>query len=77
MPDILIRDVPPETKRRLEERAAQHGHSRNSELLDILEATLAPRQHTWVDILREAAEDSDDAEPDRPAGTTANGVATE
>ena len=77
MGDILIRDVPAETKLRLEELAARHGRSRNAELLAILDTTLAPRQRTWLDILREAAEDSDDAEPDRPAGTTANGVATE
>ena len=66
MADILIRDVPQKTKLLLEERAVQHGRSRNAELLAILETMLAPQQRTWFDILREAADDVDGVELERP-----------
>ena len=66
MADILIRDVPLKTKLLLEERAAQHGRSRNDEILAILETTLAPRQRTWFDMLREVADDTDGAELEMP-----------
>lgn len=36
MPDILIRNVPPETHRALKVRAALYGHSINSYILDLL-----------------------------------------
>lgn len=77
MGDILIRDVPAETKLRLEELAARHGRSRNAELLAILDTTLAPRQRTWLDILREAAEDSDDVELEQPTWAEARDSAIE
>ena len=66
MGDILIRDVPLKTKLLLEERATQHGRSRNSELLAILEETLAPKQRTWLNILRKAAHDAEGAGLETP-----------
>ena len=70
MPDILIRDVPEDTKRRLQERAAANNRSQSAEAVAILEAALeeAPKK-TWFDMLRETVEEVGGVELERPTWT--------
>lgn len=39
---LTVRNLPPEVHRALRVRAAQHGHSMEAEVREILEATVAP-----------------------------------
>ena len=57
MPNILIRDLPEETKQRLAQRAKENGRSQNAEAIAILEEALAPAKKTWFDMLRETVEE--------------------
>lgn len=57
MPNILIRDLSEETKRRLEKRARENGRSQNAEVLAILDEALEPETKTWFDMLRETVEE--------------------
>lgn len=57
MANMLIRDIPEETKQRLAERAKLNGRSQNAEALSILEEALQPVQKSWLQILRECAEE--------------------
>jgi plasmid stability protein len=41
MSDLLIRDIDPELKRRLDESAQKHGHSLSDEAKDLLQQALA------------------------------------
>lgn len=57
MANMLIRDIPDETKQRLAERAKLNGRSQNAEALSILEEALQPVQKNWLQILRECVEE--------------------
>lgn len=58
MTDLLVRDIPDELKRKLAVRAAENGRSQSAEVLAILQAELQPQQQkSWVEMLREAAEE--------------------
>ena len=56
MPNILIRNVPEETKRRLEQRAAENGRSQNAEAVAILEEALAPAEKSWLEMLMDVSQ---------------------
>lgn len=66
MPNILIRDISEEAKRRLEARAKENGRSQNAEAVAILEEALAPAQKTWFDMLRETVEEVGGVELELP-----------
>ena len=66
MPNILIRDLPEETKRRLEQRAKENGRSQNAEAIAILKEALAPAKKTWFDMLRETVEEVGGVELELP-----------
>lgn len=55
MADLLIRNIPEETKKALQTRAARNGRSQQTEALSILEASLGNPSKSWVARLREAA----------------------
>ena len=65
MCNILIRNVPEETKRRLVERAEKNGRSQNAEAVAILEEALAPEK-TWFAMLREVVDEVGGIELERP-----------
>ncbi|MBQ9003498.1 MAG: Arc family DNA-binding protein [Eggerthellaceae bacterium] len=66
MPNILIRDVPEETKRLLEERAKANGRSQNAEAVAILQKELQPAKKTWFDMLMETVEEVGPVELELP-----------
>lgn len=43
MPSITVRNVPDEVHRAIRVRAAQHGHSAEAEIRDILESAVKPQ----------------------------------
>jgi plasmid stability protein len=54
MPDFVVRNIPEETYRQLQERAKQHKRSLNSELLEVLgnEAQQAQRRRRMKRAIR-------------------------
>ncbi len=57
MADLLVRDIPDETKRALAVRAAKNGRSQSSEALSILQKELQQEQKkSVVELLRSAAD---------------------
>lgn len=67
MTDLLVRDIPDDLKRLLAVRAAENGRSQSAEAVAILQGTLQPQQRkSWVEILREAAEEAGGFELERP-----------
>lgn len=57
MPALLVRDLDESTKRALAISAAKHGRSQQAEAKAILEDALAPRDESWVQMLRAGAEE--------------------
>lgn len=57
MADLLIRNIPEETKRQLALRAAENGRSQSAEVVAILEASLQPEQKSWIRRLYEASQE--------------------
>lgn len=55
MPALLVRDIEESTKRALAIRAAEHGRSQQAEARAILEEALAPREKSWIEMLRAGA----------------------
>lgn len=55
MSDLLIRNIPEETKAALQDRAAKNGRSQQAEALSILEASLENPSRSWIARLRDAA----------------------
>ena len=51
MPSITIRNLPVETHRALQVRAAQHGRSTEAEIRDILEKAAKPERRTKLGSL--------------------------
>ena len=51
MPQLLIRDVPPETKQALQMRAIRNGRTQNAEVLHILNDALFDEREPWIDML--------------------------
>lgn len=56
MPELLVRNVNPELKRRIERAARNNHRSMQAELLHTLESAYEPDKRSVVDILREAGE---------------------
>lgn len=56
MPQLLVRNVNPELKRRIERSARNNHRSMQAELLDTLERAYEPDERSIVDILREAGQ---------------------
>ena len=57
MPALLVRDLDESTKRALAISAAKHGRSQQAEAKAILEEALAPKEKSWVEMLRTGAEE--------------------
>ncbi len=58
MADMLLRDLDEETKRRIQERAAENGRSQSAEACAALKAAYAPEsswEESWIFRLRKAA----------------------
>lgn len=55
MSDLLIRNIPEETRAALRARAAKNGRSQQAEVLAILETSLENPTRSWIARLREAA----------------------
>jgi plasmid stability protein len=57
MPNVMVRNIPKETYRRLQENAKQHKRSRNPELLEVLgnEAQQAQRRRRMARAIRKLA----------------------
>lgn len=51
MPQLLIRDVPVETKQALQIRAIRNGRTQNEELLAILSEALFDTRPPWFDVV--------------------------
>ena len=51
MPQLLIRNVPTETKQALQMRAIRNGRSQNAEALRILNDALFEVREPWIDVL--------------------------
>lgn len=51
MPQLLIRDVPEQTKQALQIRAIKNGRSQNAEVLSILHDALFDNREPWLDVL--------------------------
>lgn len=51
MAQLLLRDVPEETKRALKIRAAKNGRSQNAEAVAILEDALRDEKEPWIRML--------------------------
>ena len=54
MPQLLIRDVPVETKKALQMRAIRNGRTQNAEALSILSEALFEEREPWIDMLAKA-----------------------
>lgn len=54
---LLIRNVPQETKTALKIRAAQHGRTQNQEALKILEDALRDDREPWIHRLYRESQD--------------------
>ena len=48
MPAVTVRNLPIETHRALKVRAAQHGHSTEAEIREILEAAVRPKSRLKI-----------------------------
>lgn len=57
MPALLVRDLDEDTKRALAVSAAKHGRSQQAEAKAILEEVLAPKEESWIEMLRAGAEE--------------------
>ena len=77
MPNILIRGISEETKRRLEERAKANGRSQNAEAVAILDEALAPEKKNWAQMLIDVARKNGGYELERPTWAPARDVAFE
>lgn len=55
MSDLLIRNIPEETRAALKDRAVKNGRSQQAEALSILEESLENPSRSWITRLREAA----------------------
>lgn len=56
MPQLLIRDVPPETKRALQMRAIRNGRTQNAEALLILNEALRDSRVPWIEMVARTRE---------------------
>ena len=57
MPQLLIRDVPTETKQALQMRAIRNGRTQNAEALRILNDALFEDREPWIDMLCRARDE--------------------
>ena len=67
MPNLLIRDVDEESKRKLMVRAAQNGRSQQAEALAILKEALDDSPKSWVSLVRDGAASVGGIEFEAPA----------
>ena len=51
MPQLLIRDVPAQTRQALKIRAIKNGRSQNAEALEILNSALMDTREPWIDLV--------------------------
>ena len=66
MADMLIRDIPEETKRLLAIRAAENGRSQSAEAVAILKNSLEPERKNWVQVLIDVAQENGGYELELP-----------
>lgn len=66
MANLLIRNIPEETKRQLALRAAENGRSQSAEVVAILETSLQPEQKSWIRRLYEASQEIGGVELELP-----------
>lgn len=71
MPQLLIRNVPEETKQALHIRAIKNGRSQNDEALSILNDALLDDREPWIDMLVRARDEVGGVELELPARETA------
>lgn len=67
MADLLVRNIPEETKRQLALRATENGRSQSAEAVAILEASLQPEQKSWIRRLYEVSQEVGGVEFELPA----------
>ena len=67
MPQLLIRDVPPETKQALQMRAIRNGRTQNAEALHILNDALFDEREPWIDVLGRARDEFGGTDLELPA----------
>ena len=67
MPQLLIRDVPTETKQALQMRAIRNGRTQNAEALRILNDALFEEREPWIDVLARARDEFGGADLELPA----------
>lgn len=77
MAQLLIRDLPESTKRKLQKRAIDKGHTQNEEAILILEDALGTRSGSWLQNMRSVALDAGGIDLDLPERSAARPVTLE
>ena len=67
MPQLLIRDVPVETKQALQMRAIRNGRTQNAEALSILNGALFEEREPWINMLGRVRDDFGGIDLEAPA----------
>ena len=67
MAQLLIRDVPTETKQALQMRAIRNGRTQNAEVLRILSDALFEEREPWIDLLGRARDEFGGTDLELPA----------
>lgn len=67
MPQLLIRDVPVETKQALQMRAIKNGRTQNAEALSILNGALFSEREPWIDVVARARDELGGVDLELPA----------
>ena len=75
MPQLLIRNVPIETKQALQMRAIKNKRTQNAEVLSILNEALFDDRKAWIDVLGDAKKELGGIELELPVREPARNLA--